>query len=180
MTHPIVTFGNAGLRRAARAVPAITDELRRLAADMIETMHQACGVGLAAAQIGREEAVCVIDIPPDAEKPMCRAFNAAIPMPIVLVNPEVLATEGSQRNNEGCLSFPDINALISRPNQVTVTFLALDASRQTLTVQGLLARALMHEIDHLNGVLLVDRMSQVQKLAVAGKLRRLKREAQHA
>jgi peptide deformylase len=180
MIHPIVTFGNASLRQASRAVPSITDEIRRLAVDLIDTMREASGVGLAAAQIGREEAVCVIDIPPDAEKPVCRAFNAAIPMPLVLVNPDILASEGSQRNNEGCLSFPDINALISRPNQVTVAFQALDASRQTLTVQGLLARAVMHEIDHLNGVLLVDRMSQVQKLAVAGKLRRLKKEARHA
>jgi peptide deformylase len=180
MIHPIVTFGNASLRRSARAVPAVNDDMRRLAADLIETMREAGGVGLAAAQIGREEAMCVIDIPPDAEKPECRAFNAAIPMPLVLVNPEILAAEGLQRNNEGCLSFPDINALISRPNQVTVSFLALDASRQTLTVKGLLARAVMHEVDHLNGVLLVDRMSQVQKLAVAGKLRRLKNEARHA
>jgi peptide deformylase len=180
MTHSILTFGNSNLRRTSRAVPVVTDDIRRLAADLIETMRAASGVGLAAAQVGREEAVCVIDIPPDAEKPECRAFNAAIPMPLILVNPEVLATDGTQRNTEGCLSFPDINAVIARPNQVTVAFNALDASRQTLTVQGLLARAVLHEIDHLNGVLLVDHMSQVQKLAVAGKLRRLKKEARNA
>jgi peptide deformylase len=180
MIHPIVTFGHASLRCESRVVPTVTDEIRRLAADLIDTMHEASGVGLAAPQIGREAAVCVIDIPPDAEKPVCRAFNAAVPSPLVLINPEILATEGSQRNNEGCLSFPEIYAVISRPNQVTVAFHALDASRQTLTVQGLLARAVMHEIDHLNGVLLVDRMSQVQKLAVAGKLRRLKKEAKQA
>ncbi len=180
MIYPIITFGKENLRRASQAVPVLTEDIRRLATDMIETMHAANGVGLAAEQIGREEAVCVIDVPPDAEKPECRPGNAAIPMPLVLINPKILATEGSQRDDEGCLSFPDINVAITRPNQVTVAFTALDGSRQTITVRGLLARAVMHEADHLNGVLLVDRMSQVQKLAVAGKLRRLKQEAKPA
>jgi len=177
MIYPIFTFGKEPLRRASQAVSVVTEEIRRLAADMIETMHAANGVGLAAEQIGRDEAVCVIDVPPDAEKPECRVGNLVIPMPLVLINPKILATEGSQRDDEGCLSFPDINAAITRPNQVTVAFTALDASRQTITVRGLLARAVMHETDHLNGILLVDRMSQVQKLAIAGKLRRLKQQA---
>ncbi len=177
MTYDIVTFGNDVLRKAAQPVPAVTEEIRKLAADMIETMHDARGVGLAAEQVGREEALCVIDIPAEAEKPECRPFNAAIPMPLVLINPEILATEGSQRNDEGCLSFPDISASVTRANQVTVAFTALDGSRQTITAQGLLARAVLHETDHLKGILLVDRMSQVQKLAVAGKLGRLKKAA---
>jgi peptide deformylase len=177
MTYDIVTFGNDVLRKAAQPVPAVTEEIRKLAADMIETMHDARGVGLAAEQVGREEALCVIDIPAEAEKPECRPFNAAIPMPLVLINPEILATEGSQRNDEGCLSFPDISASVTRANQVTVAFTACDGSRQTITAQGLLARAVLHETDHLKGILLVDRMSQVQKLAVAGKLGRLKKAA---
>lgn len=179
-TYPIVTFGNAALRQSAYPVPEVTEEIRQLARDMIASMHAERGVGLAAEQVGRTESICVIDIPADAEKPECRPFNAAIPMPLVLINPEILATEGSQRNEEGCLSFPDINALVTRANQVTVAFNTLDGSRQTITVQGLLARAVQHETDHLQGILLVDRMSQVQKLAVAGKLRRLKREAAFA
>ncbi len=177
MIYDIVTFGNDVLRKAAQPVPAVTEEIRTLAADMIETMHDARGVGLAAEQVGREEALCVIDIPAEAEKPECRPFNAAIPMPLVLINPEILATEGSQRNDEGCLSFPDISASVTRANQVTVAFTARDGSRQTITVQGLLARAVLHETDHLKGILLVDRMSQVQKLSVAGKLGRLKKAA---
>jgi len=177
MIYPVGTFGNDALRKASRPVPAVTDEIRQLAADMIETMRAARGVGLAAEQIGREESLCVLDVPADAEKPECRAFNAAIPMPLALVNPDILATEGSQRDEEGCLSFPGISAAITRPNQVTVAFNALDGSRQTITVQGLLARAVLHETDHLKGMLLVDRMSHVQKLSVAGKLRRLKKDS---
>ena len=175
--YEIVTYGNDILRKSARAVPAVTDEIRTLAEEMIATMRAARGVGLAAEQIVRDEAICVIEVPADAEKPECRAFNAAIPMPLVLINPEILSTEGSQRNEEGCLSFPDISATVTRANQVTVAFHGADGARQTITVQGLLARAVQHELDHLKGILLVDRMSQVQKMAVSGKLRRLRKEA---
>lgn len=177
-TYEIVTYGNAILRQAARPVPTVTDEIHQLIADMLETMRAARGVGLAAEQVGRDEAVCVIDVPEDAEKPECRAFNAAIPMPLILINPEILSMEGTQRGEEGCLSFPDISATVTRADQVTVAFHAADGSRQTITVQGLLARAVQHETDHLKGILLVDRMSQVQKMAVSGKLRRLKKEAE--
>lgn len=178
--YPIVTFGNDVLRQSAQSVPKVTDEIRQLAHDMLATMHAELGVGLAAEQVGRTESICVIDIPADAEKPNCSPFNAAIPMPLVLINPEILATEGTQRNEEGCLSFPDISAPVTRANQVTVAFNTLDDSRQTITVQGLLARAVQHETDHLQGILLVDRMSKIQKLAVAGKLRRLKKEVAYA
>ena len=176
-SYEIVTYGNDALRRTARPVPAVTDEIRQLADQMLATMYEANGVGLAAEQIGREEAICVIDIPADAEKPECRAFNAAVAMPLVLINPEILALEGSQRNSEGCLSFPEISATITRANQVTVAYNDLQGERQTVTVQGLLARAVQHETDHLKGILLVDRMSPVQKMSVSGKLRRLKQSA---
>jgi len=174
MIHPILTFGNDALRRKAVPVAEITDALRRLAADMLETMYAAKGVGLAAEQIGRDESICVIDIPPDAEKDACRAANASIAMPLVVVNPEITACEGKQRNEEGCLSFPEIGAPITRANQVTVAYTALDGERQTITVRGLLARAVQHETDHLNGILLVDKMSPMQKLSVAGQLKRLR------
>lgn len=180
MVHEIVTFGHDVLRHKAHAVSSVTKETRALVKDLLDSMYAARGVGLAAEQIGHEEAICVIDVPTESEKPECVAVNASIRMPLVLINPEIAATTGQQRNEEGCLSFPEITAQITRPLQVTVTYLDLDGNRQTATAQGLLARAVLHETDHLNGVLLVDRMSTMQRLAMAGKLRRLQQEAREA
>jgi peptide deformylase len=104
--YPVVTFGQEVLRQKATPVVEITEEIRRLAHDMLETMYAAKGVGLAAEQVGRTERLCVIDVPREAEKETCREANAAIPMPLILINPEIVAAEGKQRNEEGCLSFP--------------------------------------------------------------------------
>jgi peptide deformylase len=172
-----VTYGNEILRRKAVPVAEVTEEIRRLVGDMLESMYAAKGVGLAAEQVGRTECVCVIDVPRDAEKEACRAENAAVPMPLVLINPEITAAEGKQRNEEGCLSFPEIGAPITRADKVTVAYTDLDGVRRTLTARGLLSRAIQHETDHLNGVLLVDRMSAMQKMSVAGQLRRLQKAA---
>lgn len=174
MKLEIVTYGDEVLRRAAKPVPQVTDDIRALARDMIETMHEADGVGLAAEQIGRDEAVCVIDIPKDADKNKEAAkFNEGVAMPLILVNPRITAREGSQRGSEGCLSFPDIHGQVTRSMQVTVEYTDLDGQGRTLTARGLLARAIQHELDHLAGTLMVDHFSQLQKLAVNGKLRRL-------
>lgn len=177
MIHDIVTFGQEVLRHKAQPVPSITKEIKTLVQDLLDSMYKARGVGLAAEQIGREEAVCVIDVPAESEKPECVVINAAIAMPLILINPVITATAGQQRNDEGCLSFPDINTPITRAMQVTVTYQDLAGKSQTATAQGLLARAILHETDHLNGVLLVDHMSTIQRLAVAGKLKRLQAEA---
>jgi peptide deformylase len=176
--YQVVTFGHEILRQKAVPVVEITDEVRRLVQDMLESMYASKGVGLAAEQVGRTESVCVIDVPHDAEKEACREENAATAMPLVLINPEIIASEGKQRNEEGCLSFPEISAPITRANKVTVTYTDLEGMRHTHTVCGLLARAVQHEIDHLNGVLLVDKMSAIQKLSVAGQLKRLQSVAQ--
>ena len=178
MVHTILTFGDATLRRKAQPVAKVTDELRLLVKDMVETMHAARGVGLAAEQIGRLEDVCVIDVPAEAEKPECVAANAAVHMPLALVNPEIVAREGQQRHEEGCLSFPEISCPITRAATVTVSYLDLSGKRCTAVCHGLLARAVQHEVDHLAGVLLVDRMSPMQRLAMAGKIKRLQQEAQ--
>jgi peptide deformylase len=177
MIYPIVTFGVEVLRQKAVTVAEVNADVRKLATDMLETMYAARGLGLAAEQVGRTEALCVIDVPVEAEKEECRAENAAIAMPLVMINPEILASEGKQRNDEGCLSFPDIGAPITRANQVTVTYLDANGHRQTVTAKGLVARAIQHEVDHLNGILLVDKMSPMQKLSVSGQLRRLQAKA---
>lgn len=179
MKLEIKTYGSDILRKAARPVPEITDDIRALARDMIETMHDADGVGLAAEQIGRDESICVIDVPAGADKTRgADEFNAGIAMPLVLVNPEITAREGAQRGSEGCLSFPDIHGQITRSMQVTVQYTDLDGKRQTATARGLLARAIQHELDHLAGTLMIDHFSQLQKIAVGGKIRRLAAECQ--
>lgn len=177
MILTVVTFGHEILRQKAVPVAEITDTVRQLVRDMLESMYAAKGVGLAAEQVGRTESVCVIDVPRDAEKEACREENAAVSMPLVLINPEITATEGKQRNEEGCLSFPEIGAPITRADKVTVSYTGLDGTRQALSAHGLLSRAIQHEIDHLNGILLVDKMSAMQKMSVAGQLRRLQKEA---
>lgn len=174
MKLEIEIYGADVLRKPAKPVAKITDEIRALAKDMIETMHDADGVGLAAEQVGREEAICVIDIPKDADKNKeAEKFNAPIAMPLILINPTITASEGAQRGNEGCLSFPDIHGQITRAMQVTVKYIDLEGQPQIATARGLLARAIQHELDHLAGTLMVDRFSQLQKMAVNGKLRRL-------
>ena len=178
MIYQVVTFGHEVLRQKAVPVAEITPEIRQLVMDMLESMYAAKGVGLAAEQVGHTERVCVIDVPRDAEKEACREENAAVAMPLVLINPEILATEGKQRNEEGCLSFPDIGAPITRADKVTVTYTDLNGVRQTVSARGLLSRAIQHEVDHLNGVLLVDKKSPMQKMSVAGQLKRLQKNAQ--
>lgn len=178
MIYPVVKFGKDVLRQKATPVAEVNDTIRQLAHDMLESMYASKGVGLAAEQVGRTERLCVIDVPRDAEKEDCREENAAIPMPLVLINPEIIAAEGKQRNEEGCLSFPDISAPITRADKVTVTYTDLNGQRQTATARGLLSRAIQHETDHLEGVLLVDKMSALQKMSVAGQLKRLQKQAQ--
>ena len=177
MVHSVVTYGHEVLRQKATPVATVSESVRQLVQDMLDSMYASKGVGLAAEQIGRTECVCVIDVPHDAEKEECRATNAAVPMPLVLINPEITAREGKQRNDEGCLSFPDISAPITRADKVTVTFMDLNGARQTVTARGLLSRAIQHETDHLNGVLLVDKMSPMQKMSVSGQLKRLQKKA---
>lgn len=174
MVHKIVTFGDEALRSKALPVTEISPEIHQLVTDMLESMRAFQGVGLAAEQIGRTEAVCVIDVPSTAEKPEYATFNAAITMPLVMLNPEITASRGKQRDEEGCLSFPDIAVHLTRALEVTAAYTDLEGTRRTLTAQGLLARAIQHETDHLNGVLLVDRMSTLQRASIAGKLRRLR------
>ncbi len=174
MKYDVVKFGQETLRAKAKPVGEVTDEVKKLAADMLETMYAAYGVGLAAEQVGRTERMCVIDVPADAEKKECVEFNTAVAMPLVMIDPEIKElSKATQRGSEGCLSFPEIYAQITRANEVAVEYTGLDGARHTARARGLLARAIQHECDHLDGVLLVDRMSAVQRISVGGKLRRL-------
>ena len=169
----IFKYGEPVLRQKAEPVAVVTDALRRLADDMVEAMHEAKGVGLAAQQIGRTERMCVIDIPEGCDEPDDEAFNAPIQMPLRLFNPEIIAREGSQRDKEGCLSFPDVGGSLTRAAQVTCQYLDEENRPQAITARGFLARAIQHEIDHLDGILYIDHMSEDERKACAAKLKKL-------
>lgn len=169
--YSIVKFGNTALRKKSKRIKNVDDDIRQLANDMIATMHTADGIGLAAEQIGRDEAICIIDLP--------KEHADDIAMPLILINPEITKAEGELYEQEGCLSFPSIYVKVKRSKSITATYTDIEGKQQTVEATGLLSRAIQHELDHLNGVLLVDHMSSVQKVANAGKLKRMKRAAKN-
>ena len=173
MVLKVVKYGDGILRQKAKPVGEITPELQRLADDMIETMHAAKGVGLAAEQVGRLERLCVIDIPEDCEEEEDAAFNASIEMPLKLFNPEILSAEGSVCDKEGCLSFPKIGGSLVRAALVTCQYRDENGVAQIITARGYLARAIQHEVDHLDGILYIDRMSAIERLQYSAKLKKL-------
>lgn len=176
MPLQIVKYGDKVLREKAVPVAAVTPELQALALEMIDAMHAASGVGLAAEQVGRLERLFVIDVPADCiDDPEERAFNAPISMPLVCFNPQIVSREGSQCDKEGCLSFPGLGGKVARAYEVTVSFLDISGRSQMVTARGLLARAFQHELDHLDGVLYVDHLSAVEKMGMSGKLKKLAR-----
>ena len=137
--------GDEILRKTSREVEEVTDKIRELLDDMVETMHKYNGVGLAAPQVGILKRVIVIDLY-DGEEPL------------QLVNPKIIKAKGKQEVEEGCLSFPNEYAKMVRPKEVTVEALDRDCKKVIITGKDLLAQALAHEIDHLNGILFVDNM----------------------
>ena len=176
---PIRTYGDPVLREKARPVPAVTPEIRALAEDMFATMRAAQGVGLAAQQVGRTEAVCVVELPEsyDIEDENGPRLNPDVPLALALVNPRIVeASDETCSMEEGCLSFPDIRGNVERPWSVVIEHLGLDGQVRRTRLNGFFARAAQHEMDHLAGELFVDHFSHVKKLAVRGKLKRLQAE----
>jgi peptide deformylase len=182
MIHDIVLYGSPVLRAKGKRIEDVDDEIRALAADMLETMREAGGVGLAAQQIGRALQLTVIDVSGAETRPsrMWIAGEEVDPnahMPLVLINPELELSEESEVGSEGCLSFPEIVADIARSAKARVRALDLKGNRVEFEAAGLLARAVQHEADHLNGILFIDRMSSATKVSLAGKLKRLAAES---
>jgi peptide deformylase len=164
--RPIVRYGDPVLHAPAASVERIDDEIRVLLRDMVETMYAAPGIGLAAPQIGVPLRVIVIDLSVGADPAQL----------IQLVNPEILATEGEQRHEEGCLSIPGFAGSPTRPARVSVKGLSPDGEQQVHTGTELLARAFCHEIDHIQGVVFVDRLSPLKRDLMKRKLRKKSRE----
>ena len=178
MALNIRTYGDPVLRQASSPVAQVTDALRELADGMLETMAEANGLGLAAQQVGRTEALCVIHVPAELDVGAeGERLNPDVEMPLVLFNPEIVErSEEMQTGDEGCLSFPGIYASVERHWAVIVRHLDRHGETREIRVEGLLSRAIQHELDHLKGVLLCDRMSQVKRMALSGKLKRLRRD----
>jgi peptide deformylase len=149
----ILHYPDKRLRIKAEPVHEITDEVRALVEDMAETMYAAPGVGLAAPQIGVSKRIFVIDVAPQDAPSDLRVF----------INPEIVAHEGVTSWEEGCLSFPSLHADIERASTVTVRALGVDGKPFELTGEGLLAIAIQHEYDHLDGVLMIDHVSLLKK-----------------
>jgi peptide deformylase len=164
MILEIVKYGHPVLRRKGARIEAVDAQVRQLIADMLETMHAAKGVGLAAQQVGHALQLTVIDVRGVTDRPSTLEWQGQPVevdafMPLVLINPEVRPYGETVSGPEGCLSFPEIYAEIPRPESAHVRALNEKGERIEFRCGGLLARAVQHEVDHLNGILFIDRMS---------------------
>jgi peptide deformylase len=161
--RPIVTAPDPILKQASKPVKAVDDKLRALMDDMLETMYDAPGIGLAAIQIGVPKRVLVMDISTREEDDP--------PEPKFFVNPEIIsASEDVAIYNEGCLSVPEYFAEVERPAEIKVRYLDYDGNQQEIDADGLLATCIQHEMDHLDGVLFIDYLSRVKRDIILRKL----------
>jgi peptide deformylase len=163
-------------------VGKVTDEIRELAEAMIETMREANGVGLAAQQVGVPMQLTVLEVEQTEDRPSTMSIggkpvNLEEYMPMVLLDPVLELGKEKEEGTEGCLSFPDITGEIERSESVRAKARTLDGETIEFEATGLLARALQHETDHLHGILFIDRMKSAKKTAIAGRLKRMQREA---
>jgi len=181
MALKIVHYGNPILHKKGEKVTAFDAELARLAGEMVTAMREAEGIGLAAQQVGLARQFCVIDLRGTESDFTYRLDGGAPPleliMPMELANPVVeAAAEPTTNFEEGCLSFPEIRGDVVRPDAIRVQFCDLHGQKHELTCNGLLARCIQHEVDHLNGVLFIDRMSKTVLAPLNDALRELKKK----
>jgi peptide deformylase len=183
MKLPILQYGDPALRAKGKRIDKINDHIRELALNMIETMHAANGVGLAAQQVGEAFQLTVLDISQVVDRPSTMKLNGRDvdprkEMPLVLINPEIELGDETEIGAEGCLSFPEISGEIERAKSVAVRAQNLQGDKTEIEAVGFLARAIQHEVDHLNGILFIDRMSSAAKVALSSRLKRLQKETQ--
>ena len=181
MRLSILQYGDPILRAKGKRIDKIDNRVRELAANMLETMHAANGVGLAAQQVGEALQLTVLDVSQAEDRLSTLRFNGSdvdpnTHMPLVLVNPQIALGNETESGTEGCLSFPEITGEIERAELVKVRAENLEGDPIEIEATGLLARALQHEIDHLNGILFIDRMSSAAKTSLSSRLKRLQKE----
>jgi len=161
---PLIILPDPLLRQVSKPVEHVDSQLLKFAGDMLDTMYDAPGIGLAAIQVGEPLRLVVIDLAKEDETPA----------PLILINPEIIsASDDTNVHEEGCLSIPDYYAEVERPAMVKVRYLDKDGKQQEITADGLLATCVQHEIDHLNGVLFIDHISKLKRDMVIRKFRKL-------
>ena len=181
MVREIVLYGHPVLRKKCPPVEQVTGEIEQLAKDMVETMIDAEGVGLAAPQVAVELQLAVVDVV-GAENPCTylrvdgKDRKLEDIMPLIFINPELELSRNREMDFEGCLSIPDLREKVNRPAELAAHLTLLDGRKITIETDGLLARAIQHETDHLNGILFIDRLSSVAKLGAKKRLRILQAE----
>jgi len=168
MIYPIVKFGDPVLEKPCAPITVFDEELRKLVDDMFESMYAAHGVGLAAPQIGIGKRIAVIDV----------TFKEDPEAKIVLVNPEIIHTEGRLTSNEGCLSLPEFREKVTRPRNVTARAQNIEGKTFEVSGEDLLARALVHETDHLNGKLYINHISALKRDMLKRKIRKLMKQGE--
>jgi peptide deformylase len=181
MILSIMQYGDPILRAKGKQIEKIDDYIRALAANMIETMRAANGVGLAAQQVGEALQLTVLDISQIEDRPSGLNLNGrdvdpTTSMPLVLINPEIELGGETEVGIEGCLSFPEITGQIERAESTIARARNLEGDKIEIVASGLLARAIQHEVDHLNGILFIDRMNSAAKAALSSRLKRLQKQ----
>lgn len=161
---PIIHYPDERLHTRAKPVAAVDERIRQLAADMAETMYAAPGIGLAATQVDVHEQILVVDISEDHSNLL------------TLINPTIVQSEGKKTHEEGCLSVPGIYETVTRPAQVKVKYMNLNGEEQFLEAEGLLAVCVQHEMDHLQGKVFVEHLSQLKQARIKQKLKKRARE----
>lgn len=166
----IVKYPDPVLQTRSKEVENVDDAIRRLVEDMVATVHAAPGVGLAANQVGVARRVAVVDLSVGEDPSQL----------VVLINPRILSMEGTQVEEEGCLSIPGITELVQRPAQVEVEAADLEGRVFRIRGEGLMARALLHEIDHLDGILFIERLSPLKRRLIRKKIQKMIRAGEWA
>jgi len=181
--RPIYLYGSDVLREKARPVKELSDNIIKLIADMVQTMHHAGGIGLAANQVGELHRVLVVDVGA-VEESLREEREGQASMPeapsrevktLVVINPEILHQEGLWTMEEGCLSIPEVRADVKRAEKIRIQFRDGSFNEVVMEAEGLLGRVLLHELDHLNGVLFIDHLSTAQRAMLKPRLRRIKK-----
>jgi peptide deformylase len=181
MILSILRYGDPLLRAKGKRIERIDNRIRELAASMVETMHAAHGVGLAAQQVGEALQLTVIDVSKIEDRPSTMKLNGKevdpeMAMPLVLINPELELRGEAEVGVEGCLSFPEISADIERSKSVIARAQTLEGENLEIDAGGLLSRVIQHEFDHLHGILFIDRMNSAAKAALSSRLKRMQKE----
>ena len=181
MILPVVKYGDPVLRKKGVAIEKVTPEIKRLVDDMFEKMYNAAGVGLAAQQVGQALQLTVIDVRAVKDRPSRmeiagKVVDVAEHMPLVLINPKITPFGDPTKGPEGCLSFPEVYADITRPDSVEVEATNAEGKTVRFKAGGLLSRAVQHEVDHLNGILFIDRMTSETKAEIKDEIDALQAE----